>query len=80
MSRSSSSEQVYIPPAPLVVKVENAFKPVRSPSLLTFSVKNYDGSETHRTITQDPQGELITELTVGPDGTLLGSIPKGEEL
>ncbi|KAK7499071.1 hypothetical protein BaRGS_00009618, partial [Batillaria attramentaria] len=76
VSRSSSSEQVYIAPPPLVVKVENAFKPVKSPSMLTFSVKNYDGSETHRTITQEAQGELVTELTVGVDGSLVGSIAK----
>ncbi|XP_070204433.1 uncharacterized protein [Littorina saxatilis] len=74
-SRPSSSEQVYIAPPPLVVKVENAFKPVKSPSL-TFSVKNYDGSETHRTISQDTQGELVTELTVSSDGSLVGSIAK----
>ncbi|XP_076434651.1 uncharacterized protein LOC143274664 [Babylonia areolata] len=75
LSRSSSTEQVYVAPPPLVVKVENAFKPVKSPSL-TFSVKNYDGSETHRTISQDTQGEVVTELTVGSDGSLVGSIAK----
>ena len=76
-SRSSSTEQVYIAPPPLVVKVENAFRPVKSPSL-TFSIKNYDGSETHRTISQDSQGEVVTELTVSSDGSLVGSIAKGK--
>ncbi|XP_067684647.1 uncharacterized protein [Haliotis asinina] len=71
ISRSSSSNSIYIAPPPLVVKVETGFKPVKSPSMLTFSVKNYDGSETHRTIAQDPGGETVTELNVATDGKLL---------
>lgn len=74
-SSGSDQVQVYIAPPPIVVQVENAFKPVKSPSL-TFSIKNYDGSETHRTISQNSQGEIVTEMTVSSDGSLIGSIAK----
>ncbi|KAH9525798.1 hypothetical protein Btru_002388 [Bulinus truncatus] len=52
-----SNERVYIAPPPLVVSVESGFRQRPPPTTLTFSVKHYDGSETHQTITG---GEVIS--------------------
>ncbi|KAK6191510.1 hypothetical protein SNE40_003177 [Patella caerulea] len=52
-SHSNTKNNVYVPPPPLVVRVETSFKPVKSPSTLTLSVKNYDGTETQETISQE---------------------------
>ncbi|GFS26653.1 metalloprotease [Elysia marginata] len=70
---SAPSEKVYIAPPPLVVSVESGFKPTTSLATLTFSVKNYDGSETRQTIME---GHTVSELTVTKDGTVLNRSSK----
>ncbi|GFO01130.1 Zinc metalloproteinase [Plakobranchus ocellatus] len=67
------TEKVYIAPPPLVVSVESGFKPTASLATLTFSVKNYDGSETRQTIME---GQMVSELTVTRDGTVLNRLTK----
>ncbi|KAK3753599.1 hypothetical protein RRG08_010018 [Elysia crispata] len=70
---SAPTEKVYIAPPPLVVSVESGFKPTASLATLTFSVKNYDGSETRQTIME---GQTVSELTVTKDGTVVNRSTK----
>ncbi|CAL1537705.1 unnamed protein product [Lymnaea stagnalis] len=65
----ASSERVYIAPPPLVVSVEPGFKQWSAPTTMTFSVKNYDGSETRQTI-------LEGETVVAKDLTSKSSIDR----
>ena len=74
LQASAPAEKVYIAPPPLVVSVESGFKPTTALATLTFSVKNYDGSETRQTIME---GQTVSELTVTKDGTILNRSSKG---
>ncbi|CAE1320900.1 unnamed protein product [Acanthosepion pharaonis] len=57
------------PSSPLLLhKVETDFRQVSAQTSLTMCVKNYDGTETHRTIMQDEGQETVTEVTVSQDG------------
>ena len=78
LSRSSSSSSIaYIPPPPLVVKVETGFKPVKSSSMLTVSVKNYDGTETRQTISEGPSGKTTSELILDTEGKVIKKAQSG---
>ena len=56
-------------PAPTVVQIETAFKRVKLDCSQTMTVKNYDGSETQRTIVKHRDGtETVTEVTLHPSG------------
>ncbi|XP_059144245.1 uncharacterized protein LOC131931460, partial [Physella acuta] len=55
------SDRIYTPPAPLVVSIESGFRQIAAPTTMTFSVKNYDGSETRQTIVE---GETIRSTVV----------------
>ncbi|KAK3084068.1 hypothetical protein FSP39_007629 [Pinctada imbricata] len=67
---NSSGSKSYIAPPPVIVKVESSFQP-KVPSTLTLSVKNYDGTERHQTLSQRGEFELVTDLLLGSDGKLL---------
>jgi hypothetical protein len=43
---------------------------------VNISMKNYDGSETHQTITKDRSYETVTEVTLGESGQLLAKTSK----
>ncbi|XP_062590273.1 uncharacterized protein LOC134251862 [Saccostrea cucullata] len=60
----------YIAPPPLVVNVESNFKPL-VPTSLTFSSRNYDGTERHQMISDQIGCEIITDLLLGVDGRVL---------
>lgn len=66
----------YTPPPPLVVKVESAFRPLKPPSTLIFSMKNRDGSRTHQTISYDKGYENVTEIMLAADGKVLAKMSR----
>lgn len=70
---STANHSAYSSPFPLVVNVEPGFRSSNSHSM-TFSLKNYDGSETHKILNSDRGCETVTEMTLGSDGRLLGKI------
>ena len=55
-----------------MVSLEPGFKTIPAP--MTFSVKNYDGSETRQTILQ---GETVSETRLGRDGTVVSQTDTG---
>lgn len=62
---------MYIAPPPLVFRIETGFQPVPVQQTVSISVKNYDGSQTHQTITKEGCYETVTEVTLGEAGQLL---------
>lgn len=57
----------YVNPPPLVVNVETGFRPIIRPTSMTISVKNYDGTETRRTILSqddDSSAEALAEFSM----------------
>ncbi|KAL4223299.1 hypothetical protein ACF0H5_016770 [Mactra antiquata] len=76
--RNSSNVNIYIAPPPVVFKIETGFKPVSTLQTVNISMKNYDGSETHKTITKDNCFETVTEVTLGESGQLLAKSSKRE--
>lgn len=69
--QKGTSSNIYIAPPPLVFKVETGFQPVAFQQTVNISVKNYDGSQTHQTISKDGQFETVTEVTLGEAGQVL---------
>ena len=54
---------------PSVIQIETAFKRLSTDSSQTFTVKNYDGSESRRTVTKHRDGtETVAEVTTYPNG------------
>lgn len=69
--RKTNHSTTYIAPPPVVVKMEKGFTPVKSPSTLTVSVKNYDGTQQHKIVAHDDGIETVTDMLLGTDGRLL---------
>ena len=67
---------MYIAPPPVVFKIEQGFKPVKLQQTLSISMKNYDGSETHQTITKDSDYETLVEVTLGESGQILSRMSR----
>ena len=54
---------------PAIVQIETAFKRLTTATTQTFTVNNYDGSETKCTILKNKDGtEIVTEVKTFPDG------------
>lgn len=75
--RNSGSGNVYIAPPPVVFRFETNFRPAIIHQTV-ISVRNYDGSETHKTIKKDRSYETVSEITLGESGELLSKTEKRE--
>lgn len=67
----SSDGSSYATPPPVVVKLETGFKPIKSPSAMTVSIRNYDGTEKHQMLHQEEGFEVVTEMLLSQEGKLL---------
>lgn len=67
---NKSASKCYVAPPPLVVNLESNFKP-SVPTSLTFSARNYDGTERHQTVSEQIGCEVVTDLLLGVDGRVL---------
>lgn len=61
----------YATPPPVIVKLETGFKPIKSPSAMTVSIRNYDGTEKHQMLRQEEGFEVVTEMLLSQEGKLL---------
>ncbi|CAJ1099393.1 Hypothetical predicted protein, partial [Octopus vulgaris] len=73
-SNNSSRSTANQSPPTLLLKVETDFRPVASQTSLTMCVKNYDGTETHKTILQDERQETVKEVTVSQDAAAVVAV------
>lgn len=78
LSRQNSGSNVYIAPPSVVFSIEQGFRPVMLQQTVNISVKHYDGSETHKTITERRCFETVSEVTLAESGHLLSETSKRE--
>ncbi|XP_063396342.1 uncharacterized protein LOC134680958 [Mytilus trossulus] len=76
--KPSSIGSNSVSPQPLVVKLETGFKSKKSPSSMTISIKNYDGTEKHQMLRHEDGFEVVTELLLSQEGKLLNKTCRRE--
>lgn len=70
-SSDTSVDSSIIEPPPIVVKVESNFKPIKSPSNMVITMKNYDGTQNLQHISQEHGYETVTDMLLGSEGQIL---------